>query len=151
MVARSRAGLRRGLQGAAVQNHRRRLCLASREFAQEHAQILDHGFETSGANPALRLLIDHRPGRQIAGHVAPLAAGAHDEAQAVEHRAKTVLPLLAVLPAQRQVWNHKGPLLVRHITGIADLPLVSHPSIVSDGGALGYCFDSKGIKLITGV
>jgi hypothetical protein len=30
------------------------------------------------------------------------------------------------------------------------LPLVPHASIVCDNEALGYCFDSKGIKLITG-
>jgi hypothetical protein len=36
-------------------------------------------------NPALRLLINHRPERQIVGHIASLTAGAHDVAQGVEH------------------------------------------------------------------
>jgi UDP-N-acetylglucosamine 2-epimerase len=35
------------------------------------------------------------------------------------------------------------------VTWVADLPFVFHPSIVIGDGALGYFFDSKGMKLIT--
>jgi hypothetical protein len=87
VVAGSRTRLRRRLQGAAVQDHRSRFPLAPRKLTQEHAPILHHGFEAAGPDPALRLLINHRPGRQIVGHVTPLTAAAYHVAQSVEHRA----------------------------------------------------------------
>src|ERR1019366_8794483 len=49
-----------------------------------------------------------------------------------------------------QIRCHKGPLLVAYIAGIADLTLVSHPSIVNHHGRMRQHDDSKGIKLITG-
>ena len=57
--------------------------------------------------------------RQIVGHVAPLAAGAHHIAKAFEHRAQRIIPLLGLFFAQRQVRRDKCPFLIRPIAGVS--------------------------------
>lgn len=53
-------------------------------------------------------------------------------------------------PAQRQIGRHKPPLLVTHITRIANLPLVPHPSMLRDlNKKTAQCLQN-GIKVITG-
>ena len=49
--------------------------------------------EAPGRQPALGLLVDRVPRRQVVGHPAPRRTRLHDVAQPVEHRAQTVLAL----------------------------------------------------------
>jgi len=37
-------------------------------LAPQFAQIFDYGLKAKGVHPAVHLLIDHMPGRQIMGH-----------------------------------------------------------------------------------
>lgn len=150
VVSSAAARLRRGLQGPTVQNHRRGTGLAPGKLAQQTAQILDHDFKAAGIEPAPHLLIDHRPGRQIVRHEAPLVAGLHDIPQAVEHRSQRIVPLCCILPAQRQIRSHKRPLLICHVAWIPRLVRISHRSIVGHRDCDAHNNDSKGIKLITG-
>jgi hypothetical protein len=87
------------LQGAAIQNHRRRLALAAGKLTQQYAQILDQNLKTLSVHPAPHLLINHRPGRQIVRHHAPLVAGLYDIAQSVEYRSQRMLSLRCILTA----------------------------------------------------
>src|SRR5664280_2113213 len=48
--------------------------------------------------PTLRLLIHHRPRRQIVRHHSPVCAGAYHPAQGVKYGSQRVLALLGVLP-----------------------------------------------------
>ena len=150
VVAGARSRFRRRLQRAAIENHRRRLRLASGKLAQQHAQILHHGFETARPNPTLRLLVDHVPRRQIVGHVAPLATGAHHVAKAVEHSSQRIVPLLRVLLAQCQVRCYKRPLLVRHIAGVTAPLALLHASSMNNPAPKPHPKENKRTKLITG-
>src|ERR1700722_196185 len=80
IVSGPRSRLRRRLQRAAIDDHRRRLRLAPCELAQQRTHVLHQDLEDPGPYPALRLLIDRRPWWQIARHEAPLVAGAHNVA-----------------------------------------------------------------------
>ena len=89
---------------------------------QQHAlqlvQIVHDGFEYAGIPPAGPLLVDRRPGRQVVGQVAPLAAGVAQVAQGVEQGPQRVLPLGRVFAHQGQIRGHKGPFIVLHIAGV---------------------------------
>ena len=120
VVAGARPRFRRRLQRPAVENHRRVGCgVAARLLAQQDAQIVHDGLETPGPQPALGLLIDRRPRRQIVRHHAPRRAGAHQPPHRIEHVPQVVRPLRTIEPAQGQIRRHQAPLLVAHITGIA--------------------------------
>jgi hypothetical protein len=118
VVARPRPALGARLQRPRVEERRgRRLCPPLGQ-AQHRAQVMDEVFEHARAQPALRLLIDGGPGRQVVRQQAPLRAGAHDPAQAIEDLAQGVLALRGVFRHQRQVGGHQGPFLVTHIARI---------------------------------
>jgi hypothetical protein len=95
VVSGTRTLLRRGLEGAAVEDHRGGMALAPSKLAQQRPQILRHGFETSRPNPALRLLVDDLPRRQIARPKTPLIARAHNVAQPLNTPRKSCLRCLA--------------------------------------------------------
>ena len=84
------------------------------------------------------------------GHAAPLFASAHDVAQTIEHHAQAVFPWLGVLPARRKIRGRKGPLLIAHIAGIADLPRGPHAPIFGAVDPPPQTIDGTEIKLITG-
>jgi hypothetical protein len=128
IVSSARARLRRGLDRAAVQDHRRRLRVASGELTQQRPQVFDDALEDAGKYPSLGLLVDRRPRRQIVRHKTPLIAGLDDVAKAIEHSPQGVLPLRRVLPAQSQIPRHKTPFLIAYVTRIHGL-LRPHPSI----------------------
>jgi hypothetical protein len=86
-----------------------------------------YGLETFLTHPAPRLLLRHRPRRQIVGHHPPERSGLHQPAQRVEHRPQTVTPLRSVFTTQRQIPRYKRPLLITHITRIANPPLLPIP------------------------
>ena len=65
------AAFRRRSQSAAVDDGRRRLLRPAGRQAQQGAQILRQRLEASRCQPALRLLIDCRPGRDVIRHGAP--------------------------------------------------------------------------------
>ena len=119
------------LQRAAVEDHRGGLGVAPCKLAQQRAQIFDDDLEAASPNPALRLLINHRPRRQIVRHDAPLVARANNIAKPVEYRPQGVLALRRVFPAQHQIRNHKRPLLIAYIARIISLPLLPHPAMLN--------------------
>jgi len=147
VIARPRSRLGRRLQGAAVGNHRPGLRLASGKLTQQRAQILHHGFETTGSDPTLGLLIHHRPRRQIMRHHAPVRSRSHQPAQRVEHRSQRVFPLLGVFPAQSQIRCYEGPFLITHITRIGRPASIPHPLILRDNPISAASITFRGVKV----
>jgi len=84
VIASPRTAFRRRTQGAAVDDRRRGLRIASGGDAQEGAQVLRKRLEDTRRQPTLRLLLHGEPGRQIIGHGAPSYAVTQYVAQAVE-------------------------------------------------------------------
>jgi hypothetical protein len=85
VIAGSCSAFRGRAQCAAVDDRSARLPAASRGEPQHNAQILRQGLEASGAQPALRLLVDDLPGRKVVGRPALGRARLDDVAQTVEH------------------------------------------------------------------
>jgi hypothetical protein len=75
----------RGLQRATIQHHRRGPRGTSVDQAQDGAEIVDHGFEAARGDPALGLLVDHRPGRQFLWQQPPEGSRSNDPAHGSEH------------------------------------------------------------------
>src|SRR5215212_5207154 len=118
VVAATMAALGSGSQRARVQYGRRRLRSPILRKPQKHAQIVDHLLEDACLDPALRLLVDCLPRRQVVGHVSPRGAGAHDPPQPVEYLAQVVGALGSVLPDKREVRGDKRPLLVGNVAWV---------------------------------
>jgi hypothetical protein len=102
--------------------------------AEQDAQIVHHRFKDAGFQPALGLLIDGFPGREISRQVAPGGAGAHDPAQGVKDLAQIMRALRGVGAHQGQIGSDEGPFLVAHITRVrlAGVKFIFHsPSVQS--------------------
>jgi len=117
VVARPAAALRARLQRAGVEHRRARLGHAVGQLAEQHPQIARHVLEHLGLDPALRLLVDRVPRRQVVHH-APTRARPDDPARPVEHLAQRVLALRRVLLHQRQVRGHERPLVIAHVARV---------------------------------
>jgi hypothetical protein len=119
------AAFRRRAQGAAVEDSRGRLRGPPGQLAQHRTQVLGQHLEAAGGQPALRLLVDRRPWRQVIGHPPPWRTGLDDVAQAVEDLAQGVLTLASLLAYQRQVGRNQRPLFIADVRGVA-LPGICH-------------------------
>src|SRR6266850_652429 len=71
VVTRAGSALRGGLKGSSIKDHRRRFRVPATKQPQHLAQIVGHGFKAACLDPALGLLLDAIPGRQIVGHHPP--------------------------------------------------------------------------------
>jgi hypothetical protein len=118
IIARMAATLGRRLQHAAIENGGSGLAFAPFDSAQQQAQVLHHRLEGAGRQPALRLLINDVPGRQIMRHHAPSRSRAHHPAQAVIHFSQAILSLSGILGQQRQIRRDESPFVVAHITWV---------------------------------
>ncbi len=128
VVAGALPALRGRLPRGAVENGRGGLGLAPGRPAQHLAQIVHHHGEDPGRDPAPALLVDGRPGREVARQVAPRRPGMHDPAQGIEHLAQGMPPLGRRFGHQRQVGGHEGPFLIAHVgrIGLAGEHLTFH-------------------------
>src|SRR5579859_1767448 len=68
--------------------------------------------------PALGLLIDNRPGRQVMRHHVPLRSCAYDPTQPVKHFSQGVLTLGCLFTHQGQVGSHKGLFFIAYIAWV---------------------------------
>ncbi len=93
VVAGPRPTFRSGWQGAAIQNGGGGRIGPARGQAQHLAQIVDHGLEAAGFQPALGLLIDDLPRGQIMRQPAPRRTAPNQPAQAIEGFAQVVMAL----------------------------------------------------------
>ena len=118
IVSGPRPRLRRGLNRATVQDHRRRPGIATGELAQQRPQAFHDDLEATGPYPTLSLPIDHMPSTQIVQHHPPLIVRLDDVAQIVENCPQRVRPLSGLLPAKSQIWRHNTPLLILNIARI---------------------------------
>src|ERR1700722_15231791 len=76
IVSGPRSRLRRRLQRAAIDDHRRRLRLAPCELAQQRTHVPPQDLEDPGPYPALRLLIDRiHPGKRTVDAAAAARIG----------------------------------------------------------------------------
>ena len=109
------AGSRGGLQRAAVDHHPGRLGAAALLQPQQHTQVVHQGLEAACRQPALGLLVDQLPWRQVVRLPAPRRPGLRHVAQAIEALAQGIAPLAGILPQQRQIRRHQRPFLVRDV------------------------------------
>lgn len=69
---------------------------------------MDHRFEHARRNPALGLLIDGIPRRQVAWHHPPGRPGSDQPAQAIEHFAQFMVSLRGIFAHQGQIGATKA-------------------------------------------
>src|SRR6202012_3901804 len=93
VIAGAWAALRRRTQGSAVDDGHGWLGPPPVCYPQNDAKILRQGLKAAGRQPALRLLVDRRPGRKIMRHGAPGDAVAADRGWRVEAVPQRVLAL----------------------------------------------------------
>ncbi len=115
IIARALTTLSGGLHRPSITDRGARLRCAPTGDADQHAEVVDHGFKHLRPHPALGLLIDRMPRGQIVGHHAPLGPRAHDPAQAVEHLAQRMLALGRSFRHQHQIGRDKRPFVIRDI------------------------------------
>ena len=100
VVACRRPALAATLQGPAIDDDRAGLALAALGTADDRAQVAHHRRKAPCIVPAPKLLVHHRPGRQIIGQHAPRGTGPRQPAQRIEHFAQAVAPLGRLLVNQ---------------------------------------------------
>jgi hypothetical protein len=106
------------LNRAAVKDRGRRLGVPADGEAEKGTEIMDDGLETADRGPASALLVNHLPGREVLGQVAPRRTGACDPVQAVEDIAEVRYPLAGVLGKQTKIGDQEGPFGIRNIAGV---------------------------------
>jgi hypothetical protein len=115
VVTGARSTLAGRLQGPPVENDRAGLTTTLLRDPDDRTQVIHHGLETAGLNPALRLLVDQFPRWKVIGQQTPRCTRAYDPAQRVEHLAQFVAALRCVLVHQGQVRSGEVPLFIRYI------------------------------------
>ena len=88
------------LQRATIQHGSRGLRSPALGQAQQGSQVMNHRLKATGCQPALCLLVDSFPRRQVVGQHPPGRSGAHDPPQGIEHFAQFVGTLRCVLADQ---------------------------------------------------
>lgn len=121
VVAGPVSALGRALKRSRVENNGAGLFLSPFRPAQEGAQIVRDLLEYARSKPALRLLVDCGPGRQIVRHHAPGGAGPDDVAQSAHHLPQRVLSLRRFFSDQK-VGRSECLLLVRDIIRVRLAP-----------------------------
>ena len=106
------------LHRAAIEDGGGWLGLLAGGKAEDGAEVVDDGLEAAGGHPAAALLVDHLPGGEVLGQVAPRRAGADDPPEAIEHIAEVVDALAGVLRKQAEIGDHEGPFGIRNIAGV---------------------------------
>ena len=101
---------------------------------------MDDGFETTGLDPTLGLLIDRAPGRQVVGHHSPETSRAHEPAKAIEQLAQGIVALGRFFSHECQVLNAESPLVVVNVTRIT-LSFICHPQRTA--GMYLHCTDNS--------
>ncbi len=91
---------------------------------------MGHQFKAARRDPALRLIVDGVPRRELGGHVAPRGAGPRDPAQRVEHGPQLVRALRGIGAHQGQVGCDERPLVVAHRRWVGVRLLFIHPLTV---------------------
>jgi len=76
---------------------------------------MGHRFKAARPQPALRLLVDRFPAREIMRQHPPLGAGPNQPAQPVVDLAQVVAALQGLFALQTQLRSGEGPFLVAHI------------------------------------
>ena len=99
--------------------------------AQQQARTLRQRRKAPRRQPASDLLIDHRPGREIAGQVAPGRAGMRQRAHGVEDGAQLVFALQGGRCEQSQIGHGDGLFLVAHVAGGGGRVAILHVTISS--------------------
>ena len=118
VIPRTMAAFGCTLQGAAVQDGGPWGGLPVRGDAQQYTPVLSHTFKDRGGNPALRLLIDHPPGRQVRRQIAPGRTRFDQLTQGIEDFAQVLFTGRRVFPHYGQIGCGQSPLLLAHSGGI---------------------------------
>ena len=95
-----------------------RLGLPAGGEAEDGAEVVDDRLEAAGGEPAAGLLVDHLPGGEVLGQVAPRGAGADEPAQGVEDVAEVVDPLAGVLGQEAEIGDDELPFGVGDVAGV---------------------------------
>ena len=94
-------------------------CAAPADSPEEDAEVVGHRLEDARFDPALGLLVDGGPGREVAGEVAPRSTGADHPSEPVEDGAEVVLALGGLGSEQGEIGGDEGPFLVGDVGGVA--------------------------------
>jgi len=106
------------LKRATVQNHSRGVGSAVSVQAQKEAQIMDYGLKNASRDPALGLLIDGLPRREVVRQHPPGRSTPHDPPEPVKDLAQFVGALRNIFSEKCQIRGDKSPLLVGNIAWI---------------------------------
>ena len=112
------AALRGGPQGPAVKDGGRRFGVATGGEPQDGAEVVDDRLEASCGEPATGLLVDHLPGGEVLGQVAPGGAATDEPPGGIEDVAEVVDALTCVLGEEAEIGNDELPFGVRDVTGV---------------------------------
>ena len=134
------------LQRSTVHNDGTGLLVPIQRQPQHRSQIVGHRFEAPGFEPAVGLLENNIPRREVVGHHSPRAAGPDKPAQPIKHFPQQMVSLRRVLFHQCQVRSTRTPLFITHITRIA-LSIQFHPEL--NARMYLQCTDVSLTKLIT--
>lgn len=113
------ATLRAGLQRATIEYRRRGLLFAPFSQSQQDSQVMDPRVEHARLDPALGLLVNYLPRRQVVGYHPPGSTRTHNPMQTIEHFSQAMYLLWRILGHQDQIWDDKRPLVIAHITRIS--------------------------------
>ena len=106
------------LHRAAVEDRGGGLGVTPGGEAEHGAEVVDDRLEASGGEPAPGLLVDHLPGREVLGEVAPRGSGPHRPAQGVEDVAEVMDPLAGILRQQTEIGQDEFPIGVGDVAGV---------------------------------
>jgi hypothetical protein len=134
VVPGSVAALGQAQERAAVDDDGGGLLLAADRDPEDLPEVMDHVIEDAGLDPALHLLVDGRPRRQVVADHAPGTTGAHDPPERVVDLAEVVLALRRILADQREVGLDQLPLVILDV-GRIGLPCNALPSAGRDESA----------------
>src|SRR6478735_1298156 len=106
------------LEGTTIQDSGTWLCCFAFCHTQQTTQVMHQLFKNACCQPALRLLIDCMPRRQVVGHHPPRRSGSYDVAQTVKHFAQRMLPLRCFFTHQGQIGCNQRPFFVTYVTWV---------------------------------
>ena len=120
VVTSAMSALRGRLNGASIENHRRRAAVFIGHQSQDFAQVMRHCLKAASLDPSLSLLLDRVPRSQIIGNHTPRTTRSHHVAQSVKDRTHRVIALWRILLHQGEIGSTERPLFIGNVAGITD-------------------------------
>ncbi len=117
------------MQRARIEDRGTRFRVAPGGEAQQDAQIVGDGLQGVRAEPALGLLIDGRPRREVVWHQSPARSGTGHPAQGIEDVAQVMIALRGIEAHQDEIGGDELPFVIADIGGVGLASDIHSPSI----------------------